>query len=537
MLTPRNIQEAIVGLNASISLLEPIVLKLQKGARFLEANPGDLLPTDLQGEYVELAAVDRLGFKSFKSHQDLYMDLFEEWIDISLQKLKMTTVNGLAAHFSEKLVLLRKALAIAETRLSQLEARIRVNSVFLSHNSQDKPFVRRLAARLRENGVRVWLDEAELNVGDTLFGRIGGAIKEMGNFIVVLSLNSITSRWVQEELAAAMARQFKENQVVVLPVLLEDVGDAMPAFLEDKIFADFRDLSKFERSLGLLLRSMGVLHPFADIVAELPELKAGESYDGRTRREHVEGREFIKRLASFTEMDLPNNRIWIAWELTKELLDGRYVCDLVVGRSMNDDTLFEVRFWDPFIRYPIFVTLYGESFRQGIWEFNEDWSSPPFEHAPREDQRPVLSGGLLDGRQTFPTQERIENPATSGAGEVMKPILDELLPQVSKCNEGVKRVVVADLQRLLISLGVRTIRLRVGQVRLHQCALWRPKDGETVSPTCDQTGEGTLYFELYDSFFNTFNSLFLCAVHSSELFDADIDLFAHDYNLPVLGNH
>jgi hypothetical protein len=31
--------------------------------------------------------------------------------------------------------------------------------VFLSHNPQDKPRVRRLAERLRDAGLRVWFDE------------------------------------------------------------------------------------------------------------------------------------------------------------------------------------------------------------------------------------------------------------------------------------------------------------------------------------------------------------------------------------------
>jgi hypothetical protein len=35
--------------------------------------------------------------------------------------------------------------------------------IFLSHNSKDKEFVRRLAAQLRLGGGDVWLDEWEIN--------------------------------------------------------------------------------------------------------------------------------------------------------------------------------------------------------------------------------------------------------------------------------------------------------------------------------------------------------------------------------------
>jgi hypothetical protein len=45
-----------------------------------------------------------------------------------------------------------------------------MSSVFLSHNSKDKAWVRDLAKRLTQDGVVVWLDEAELNIGDSLGG-------------------------------------------------------------------------------------------------------------------------------------------------------------------------------------------------------------------------------------------------------------------------------------------------------------------------------------------------------------------------------
>ncbi|WHW57110.1 toll/interleukin-1 receptor domain-containing protein [Salmonella enterica] len=40
-------------------------------------------------------------------------------------------------------------------------------SVFLSHNHNDKPFVRKLARDLENHGVRYWLDETEMKIGDS----------------------------------------------------------------------------------------------------------------------------------------------------------------------------------------------------------------------------------------------------------------------------------------------------------------------------------------------------------------------------------
>lgn len=103
--------------------------------------------------------------------------------------------------------------------------------------------MRELASQLRSAGVRVWLDEAEMRIGDSLTTRIGEAIGEMEYFGVVLSRHSIASEWVQRELQVAVQRELKERKVIVLPLLLEPVE--VPPFLRDKLFADFTSPERF----------------------------------------------------------------------------------------------------------------------------------------------------------------------------------------------------------------------------------------------------------------------------------------------------
>ena len=129
-------------------------------------------------------------------------------------------------------------------------------SVFLCHSSRDKEFVRRLASRLREFGVKVWLDEAEMKVGDSLQEKIGVAIEECEYFIVVLSGASVGSEWVQRELRIAVQRELSERKVVVLPLLLEQVR--VPPFLRDKVYADFAPPGEFNESTRKLLTALGV---------------------------------------------------------------------------------------------------------------------------------------------------------------------------------------------------------------------------------------------------------------------------------------
>jgi len=130
-----------------------------------------------------------------------------------------------------------------------------MTSIFLSHNHKDKPFVRRLATDISALGVKVWLDEAEMKVGDSIIAKITSAIDEMHYLGVVLSPNSASSRWVQEELQQALHTQMAIGKTKVLPILLRDC--IMPGFLRDKVFADFRDEQNYESALGKILESMG----------------------------------------------------------------------------------------------------------------------------------------------------------------------------------------------------------------------------------------------------------------------------------------
>src|SRR3954451_14661755 len=104
--------------------------------------------------------------------------------------------------------------------------------VFISHNHQDKNFVRRLGSDLAAFGVKVWIDEAEIKVGESLIMAISSAIDEMEYFAVVLSPRSVASAWVHQELEQALANQISLKRIKVLPILLEDC--LIPALLKGK---------------------------------------------------------------------------------------------------------------------------------------------------------------------------------------------------------------------------------------------------------------------------------------------------------------
>jgi hypothetical protein len=129
------------------------------------------------------------------------------------------------------------------------------HGIFLSHTHSDKLFVRQMKAALNERGVSdVWVDEAEIMVGDTLTRKIEEGLTKTRYFGVVLSPRSVKSRWVQKELETAMTKEIETGSVVVLPLLYEECE--LPPFLKGKLYADFTSPAAFAESLEKLLRRL-----------------------------------------------------------------------------------------------------------------------------------------------------------------------------------------------------------------------------------------------------------------------------------------
>ena len=129
------------------------------------------------------------------------------------------------------------------------------HGIFLSHTSADKSFVRELKNRLEAHGVKdIWLDEAEILVGDSLTKKIDEGLKKTKYIGVVLSPRSIKSTWVERELDLAINREIATGEVAVLPLLYEQC--ALPGFLVGKMYADFTSPDRYDESLSKLLRRL-----------------------------------------------------------------------------------------------------------------------------------------------------------------------------------------------------------------------------------------------------------------------------------------
>ena len=123
---------------------------------------------------------------------------------------------------------------------------------FISHSTKDKPFVRKLAADLVSAGVRVWLDEQQILVGDSIPDKIAQGLAESDFFLIVVSKNSVESPWVKKELNNALVQEIERRKVTVFPIKLDEAK--MPDSIGDKLYANF--VGPYDEGLKKLLESI-----------------------------------------------------------------------------------------------------------------------------------------------------------------------------------------------------------------------------------------------------------------------------------------
>lgn len=113
--------------------------------------------------------------------------------------------------------------------------------VFLSHNSKDKPRVRRLAERLRKAGLKVWFDEWILKPGDDIYLTIERGLELTRVLVLCLSRAAVGSEWVGLERSTVLFRDPSNTDRRFIPLLLEDCQ--LPDALRRFKYVDYRRAS------------------------------------------------------------------------------------------------------------------------------------------------------------------------------------------------------------------------------------------------------------------------------------------------------
>lgn len=112
--------------------------------------------------------------------------------------------------------------------------------VFLSHSSADKPAVEAIAKKLREAGIKPFLDKWHLIPGRIWQEELEKALEESRACAIFVG-NEGLGPWAKQEMRVVLDRGARDEDFPVIPVLLPDIRKpaSLPAFLSQRTWVEF----------------------------------------------------------------------------------------------------------------------------------------------------------------------------------------------------------------------------------------------------------------------------------------------------------
>jgi hypothetical protein len=102
--------------------------------------------------------------------------------------------------------------------VSAQDSKAEIFDVFLCHNSEDEPAVREICQRLVREGIKPWLDAAQIRPGTTWQTALGEQIDSINSAAVFVGNGGI-GPWQNEEIQAFL-NEFIERKCPVIPTIL-----------------------------------------------------------------------------------------------------------------------------------------------------------------------------------------------------------------------------------------------------------------------------------------------------------------------------
>lgn len=197
------------------------------------------------------------------------------------------------------------------------------NRVFISYSAQDKAIAENINKSLLKSNVSTWIDYKELNTGESFSSKLNKSIKSCDFMIVLISKNSINSKWVMEETNLA----FLYNTTII-PVKIESCE--MPFFLKGY---QYIDLSKKDyNNLDTLISELSEA-PFIDFSA-LNALKF----------EHLVI-DLLKKLKFINIVPEPNLKIKSNQPVSEPDISAIYNTNDPFGNPIEQTYLIEIKFY------------------------------------------------------------------------------------------------------------------------------------------------------------------------------------------------
>lgn len=178
---------------------------------------------------------------------------------------KILDILGKTSKWNQDIVTYWNSLSNSNTAILDKKVKEQLSSdnhdVFLAHNSSDKPLVKIICSKLKERGLKPWLDEEQIPPGRWFQDVIQDTIKKIPSAAIFISNNGI-GRWQVVELRSFIS-QCVERKIPVIPVLLPGV-DRLPSelvFLNEFKWVKFKNDVKDDEALDNLVWGITGKHP------------------------------------------------------------------------------------------------------------------------------------------------------------------------------------------------------------------------------------------------------------------------------------
>lgn len=174
--------------------------------------------------------------------------------------------------------------------------------VFVSYRSTDRPFAMSLVARLEGAGLKVFIDQKELEAGQYLGKQLEQGMKRSKSAVVLVSKGWLSSPWCELESQVLVTRATEDKVFTLVPLKLDDCE--LPPLLGARLWFNFSgkpapDGPPLEQLVRTLAQRTGVAPPAAQ-AARAAQARVTDEFVARIRsaaRGHVA--EVLKVLAEW----------------------------------------------------------------------------------------------------------------------------------------------------------------------------------------------------------------------------------------------
>lgn len=110
-------------------------------------------------------------------------------------------------------------------------------NIFISYSHEDHGYASLIEQQLTRAGHTVWQDSKKLRAGDNILTKINEGMKSADALIVIVSKNSLNSKWVKHEFSAMAFGDISNNRRRIIPVLIDK--SSVPSYLSNYLYLDF----------------------------------------------------------------------------------------------------------------------------------------------------------------------------------------------------------------------------------------------------------------------------------------------------------